>query len=220
MFIEPFAILLALLPLIGYLAVLGVIRVTGQTLVTTGGRDFAALGVAIAGFVAVGPAELFFPNAAATVFGPIVWLALISFYGLLVTLIVLTSKPKLVVIGRMPNELYEPLLNAARKLDPEAQGNESSLQVELVSLGIHLRLDGQRGIDHAQIVSFESGVSIRFWNQLLGHLRQEVLQLPAPHSRRGYATLLAAAGLCGVILWQGLGNPDQVVEGFREWLWR
>jgi hypothetical protein len=220
MFIEPFAIMLALLPLIAYLLVLGSIRISGKTVVTTGGRDIAALAVAIAGLVAVGPAELFFPNAAATVFGPIVWIALIAFYGLIVSLIALTSRPILVVFGRTPHELYGPLLNACLSVDADAKGDPSTLQVHLVSLGVHLRLDGQRGIDCAQVVSFESGVSLRFWNLLLGRLRQETLQLPAPYPRRGFAMLLAAVGLCGIILWQGFSDPEQVVEGFRDWLWR
>ena len=74
--VEPFTIVLALLPLIGYLLVLGTVRISGRVLVTTGGRDVAALGMAISGLCAVGPAELFFPNHAAIVFGPLVWVAL------------------------------------------------------------------------------------------------------------------------------------------------
>ena len=77
--VEPFTILLALLPLIGYLLVLSAIRLSGRALVTTGGRDVAALAMAISGLIAVGPAELFFPTAAATVFGPAVWVALAVF---------------------------------------------------------------------------------------------------------------------------------------------
>ena len=74
MFVEPFVIVMAFVPLIGYLLVLGWIRISGRAVVTTGARDTAALALAISGFIVVGPAELFFPNAAATAFGPIVWL--------------------------------------------------------------------------------------------------------------------------------------------------
>ena len=65
--IEPFTVLLALLPLIGYLLVLCIIRLSGRAIVTTGGRDIAALAIAISGLLAVGPAELFFPSSAAAV---------------------------------------------------------------------------------------------------------------------------------------------------------
>jgi hypothetical protein len=220
MFIEPFAVLLAFIPLIGYLLVLGAIRLLGKTVVTTGGRDIATVAFAISGFVAVGPAELFFPNAAATVFGPTVWLALIAFYALVVALIVLTARPKLVAFGRTPEELFEPLLIASRRIDSDAVGDLSTLQVHLPSLGVHLRLDGQRGIDYAQIVAFEAGVSLRFWGQLLGHLRTEVAALPAPQPRRGFTMVLVAFTLIGLLLWQGISHQAQVVEGFRDWLWR
>ena len=136
--IEPFKILLALLPLIAYLAVFSVIRLSGRALVTTGGRDLAALSMAISGMLAVGPAELFFPTSAAAVFGPTVWLALAAFYGLTVSLIVLSSPPKLVVYGRTPEELFAPLLAAAKQIDAAATGDAATLQVSLPTLGVHL----------------------------------------------------------------------------------
>ncbi len=218
--VEPFTIVLALLPLIGYLVVLGLIRISGRVLVTTGGRDIAALGMAISGLCAVGPAELFFPYHAAIVFGPLVWVALAMFYSLCVSLIALTSAPKLVVYGRTPDELFEPLLRAARRIDPAATGDAGSLSVSLDSIGIHLRLDGQRGVDYAQVLAFETGVSLRFWSKLLGALRSEVHVSPAPMPRRGIVMLLSALMLAGILLWEGFGNQELVVEGFREWLWR
>lgn len=218
--IEPFTIVLALLPLIGYLVVLGLIRVSGRVLVTTGGRDVAALGMAVSGLCAVGPAELFFPSHAAIVFGPLVWIALGIFYALCVALVSLTSAPKLVVYGRTPDELYEPLLAAAQRIDPTATGDAAALSVSLPSAGIHLRLDGQRGVDHAQILVFEPGVSIRFWSKLLGYLRDAVHHSPAPMPRRGIIMLVTATFLGCILVWQGFGNQALVVDGFRDWLWR
>ena len=90
---DPFTILLALVPLIAYLLVISAVRLSGRALVTTGGRDIAALALAVSGLLAVGPAELFFPSAAATVFGPAVWIALAVFYGLSVSLIALSFPP-------------------------------------------------------------------------------------------------------------------------------
>ncbi|MEM7316751.1 MAG: hypothetical protein AAF497_26760 [Planctomycetota bacterium] len=216
----PFTIVLALLPLIGYLTVIGMVRVSGRVLVTTGGRDTAALGIAICGFMAVGPAELFFPHQFATVFGPLVWVALATFYALCVALVALTGAPKLVVYGRTPDELFEPLLRAAQRIDAAAKGDESTLSVTLPAAKIHLRLDGQRGVDCAQVTAFEPGVSLRFWSLMLGNLRTEVRQSPAPLPRRGFGMLLAATVLGGILVWQGFGYQELVVEGFREWLWR
>ena len=217
---EPFTILLALLPLIGYLAIFSLIRLSGRALVTTGGRDIAALGIAISGMLAIGPAELFFPSAAATLFGPLVWIALGSFYALTVSLIALTSQPKLVIYGRTPEELFDPLLAAARQIDPEAVGDDSSLQVSLPNVGMRLRVDGQRGIDYSQVLSFEPNMSLRFWNKLLSGLRSEVRKQVSPMPRRGFAMLLVALGLCSILVWKSFGNRELVVEGFRDWLWR
>lgn len=217
---EPFALLLAMLPLIGYLSLISGIRLSGRALITTGGRDTAALAMAIAGMLAVGPAELFFPTAAATLFGPIVWLALAAFYVLSVALIVLSSKPKLVVIGRTPEEMYEPLLAAAREIDPKANGEPQTLQVLLPNLRIRLRLDGNRFIDHTQVVSFEPNISLRFWSTLLGNLRFQIRQQPGPAPHRGFGMLLTALFLAAILTWQSFSKHDLVVEGFREWLWR
>lgn len=218
--IEPFTVLLALLPLIGYLAVFSLLRLSGKVLVTTGGRDVAALAIAVSGMIAVGPAELFFPSSAAAVFGPIVWLALASFYGLSVSLIALAMPPRLVVYGRTPEELFEPLLASARRIDPSAAGDVNTLQVRLPALSIHLRLDGQPGLDHARVLAFEPNITLKFWNQLLANLRAETHHQPAPMPRRGFSMLIVACCLSLILIWQSFSNQELVVEGFRQWLWR
>jgi hypothetical protein len=218
--IEPFTILLALLPLIGYLSVFSLLRLSGKVLVTTGGRDVAALAIAVSGMIAIGPAELFFPRSAAAVFGPVVWFALGSFYGLSVSLIALAMPPKLVVYGRTPEELFEPLLVSARRIDPAAAGNAHTLQVSLPTLSIHLRLDGQPGFDHARVIAFEPNVPLKFWNQLLATLRAEAHQQPIPMPRRGFGMLIVASFLSLILIWQSFSNQALVVEGFRDWLWR
>ena len=218
--IEPFKILLALLPLIGYLLVISMIRLSGRAMVTSGGRDIAALAMAISGLLAVGPAELFFPTAAATIFGPVVWVALGLFYALCTALIALTTTPRLVVYGRTPEELFEPLLAAAKELDPQASGDIANLQVRLPKAGVHLRLDGQRSIDHAQVLAFEPNVSLQFWKTLLIHLRKQVAQRASPMPRRGFAMLVVVVLLSCVLAWQSFGNRELLVEGFRDWLWR
>ncbi|QDT12849.1 hypothetical protein [Planctomycetes bacterium K23_9] len=219
MFIDPFSIMLALLPLIGYLLILGTVRMLGHALVTTGGRDIAALGVAVSGLFAIGPAELFFPNAAATVFGPLVWVALLIFYGLIVSLVALTSAPRLVAYGRSPEELYQPLLAAAQRIDPSAVAIDGH-RVHLPAMGIHFRLDGFRDADHAQVLAFEPGIPLRIWSQLLAGFRDEVSKLPSPERRHGFMMLMAAGALICLLLWQGISGHEQVVQGFRHWLWR
>lgn len=218
--IEPFVVLLALLPLISYLALLSLIRLSGHVLVTTGGRDIAALAVAISGLVMVGPIELFFPRTAATVFGANVWIALGIFYALCVTLLALMSRPKLVVYGRTPADVFPALLAAAQAIDPAATGDATALQVYLPASHLRLRADGQRFVDYAEIVAFEANAPPAFWSQLLGQLRVQVAAAPARVPRRGFAMLLSALALTAILLWQSFGNQALLVQGFKDWLWR
>ena len=51
--VDPFTVLLALAPLVAYLMVISGVRLSGRALVTSGGRDIAALALAISGFLAV-----------------------------------------------------------------------------------------------------------------------------------------------------------------------
>ena len=69
---EPFTLLLSLTPLWIHVLVIAVIRLSGRFCVSTGGREIAMLAFAVSGLIAVGPVELFFPMAAAAVFGPMV----------------------------------------------------------------------------------------------------------------------------------------------------
>jgi hypothetical protein len=218
--VEPFAILIALLPLIGYLVVFSLIRLSGHALVTTGGRDIAALAFAVSGMVVVGPIELFFPRVAATVFGAKVWIALAIFYVLCVILIALTSRPKLIVYGRTPAETFGPLLSAAQAIDPAASGDADTLQIMMPTSGVRLRADGQRLADYTEILSFEPNLSPMFWNQLITVLRRELGQTKATRPRQGFSMLLVAGMLSGLMIWQSFGNQELVVQGFKEWLWR
>tara|TARA_R110002049_G_scaffold2750_2_gene21563 strand:+ start:381984 stop:382664 length:681 start_codon:yes stop_codon:yes gene_type:complete len=219
-YFEPFPLLLALVPLIGYLSLMGLIRVSGNTLITSGARDIAALGLAISGLVAVGPAELFFPMAAATAFGPFVWIVLIIFYALCVTLVAMTAKPKLVAYGRTAEEMYPLLLTAAQQIDADAVGDDEQMQVELPGAKVHLLAFSHPGIDFTYITSLEPNTSVTFWNLLLSNLRTQVASTPKTSPRQGYGMLLIAVGLASILLWQGLDKQTLVVEGFRDWLWR
>lgn len=208
------------MPLIGYLGVLSLVRLSGSTLVTTGGRDIAALGVAIFGLIAVGPIELFFPRPAATLFGAKVWIALVVFYALCVALIALTSRAKLVIYGRTPNEAFEPLLAACQKIDPSASGDAETLQIVLPTARVRVRIAGQKMVDCAEVIAFEPNVTPSFWHRLLSEMRTELSKTKLSRPRYGFTMLMVASVLCGILLWNSYGNQALVVQGFRDWLWR
>ncbi len=212
--------MLALLPLIGYLLLLSSIRISGRALITTASRDIAALGVAISGLVAIGPAELFFPGTAAAVFGPWVWFAIATLYALCLALLAITSTPKLVIYGRTVDQTFEPLVRAAQKLDPSAVGDDTKAQISMPNAGIQLRVEGQPGSDCSQVFSFEPNLSPTFWSRLQGNLRSEFAKETVPRNLRGLGMLSVAFAMIAFLVWYSVGEEDLVVEGFRKWLWR
>lgn len=220
MAIEPFVLLIALLPLAAYLTLFGMIRLSGRPMVTTGGRDTFAIAVAISGLVAVGPAELFFPEAAAAALGMAIWPVLAFLYLLLVTLVILSSRPRLIVYGRGTSALAIPLLRAAQSIDPQASCDESAGQISLPSAGIHLRIDGYRGADTAEVSAYESSIVPSFWQRLLVALQSELSKEEAVAQRRGGMTFVLGAAMLVLVSIQLFVAHEQVVQGFREWLWR
>jgi hypothetical protein len=124
---SPFLLLLAAVPLVSYLGVIAAIRVSGRALITTGGRDIAAIGVAIAGLMAIGPAELVFPAAAATVFGPIVWLWLAMFYVLCVALDCFDRPSPVGGLWTLGRRAFSPFIASGSTHGPGAMGRRGRL---------------------------------------------------------------------------------------------
>jgi hypothetical protein len=215
-----FPILLALLPLGAYLVLMGIIRLYGRPLVTTGGRDTFALAVGISGLAAVGPGELFFPSAAGASFGPAVWPLLAMLYFLLVSLVILNNRPRLVIYGIRDSNVLQPLLLACQKIDVEARLDEAAGTVALPALGIHLRVVPHRGSDSADIETFETNISTQFWQVLLTELRSQIALVPSAPPAAGVVLTLAGLVMLGVVALQLVQQPSQVVQGLRDWLWR
>ena len=220
MVLEPFVLLVALLPLAAYLTLFGLMRLAGKPFVTTGGRDIFATAIAISGLVAVGPAELFFPTAAAAAFGLAIWPVLGFLYLLLITLVILSTRPRLIVYGRGPSSACNALWRAARSIDPQATCDEAAGQVKLPASGIHLRIDGYRGGDISEITAYEGAISPSFWHRLFTALRNELGQAEATAPRRGGTMFLVGSAMLALISIQLFVAHEQVVQGFREWLWR
>ena len=191
----------------------------GRPLVTTGGRDIFALSIGISGLVAVGPGELFFPSAAGATFGPAVWPMLAVFYFLLVTMVILNSRPRLVVYGVGSHDLIQPLLRACERIDPQSVADGLAGTVTLPTHAVHLRVMPHNGSHSADVEAFEPNVSHAFWRLLLAELRREVAVAPAVAPRRGGLLSIGLAMLVLVAL-QVVRSPSQVVEGLRDWLWR
>ena len=216
---ESFSLILALTPLLIHLMVVSAIRLSGRYHVTTGGREIFSLAFAVSGMIAIGPVELFFPMAAAAVFGSLVWAVLLLFYALCVILLVLGAKPRLVVYGGEPSELLEPLLEAAKSVDGEATTVESQLQVFLPQHGVHLKITGQSSSDYANIVAFEDNLSVAFWSTLKKSF-EEKLRGRSTSKKRGILLGFATAMLTVFLLYRMIQSGDEVATAIRDWIWR
>ncbi len=108
--------------------------------------------------------ELFFPRAAATLLGPRVWLLLLILYLLSVLLIVLASKPRLIVYGMTREELDEHLHSAFQELDPQTQWMGE--HVQSASLGVSAIVEKAGPGRVSQIVAVSHRQDLRGWVML------------------------------------------------------
>jgi hypothetical protein len=218
MWIDPFRLCVALVPLVSYLLLLGLVNLWRRPLLTTGARDLAALAIGVSGLIIVGPLELWMPEAAAATFNVYVWLLLIAFYGLVVTFLVLLARPRLVIYNIDVPQLRPILARVIEKLDADARWAGDSLA--LPTLGVQLHLDNFPIMRNVSLVASGPQQSLEGWNQLEESLGQALRSTEVPRNFGalglvGIATLLGAG-----TLFYMLSDPQAVAQGWREMLWR
>ena len=184
---DPLHFCIAVGPLAVYLLLLGVMNLRGRPLVTTGARDAAALGIGLVGFVIAGPMELFFPEGAASRFGGWVWLMLIVFYGLCVSLTVLLMRPRLVVYN-VTREQVRPLLSEiATRCDSGSRWTGDSLIIP--KLGVHLQLESVDWLKNVQLVASGNQQSFEGWSKFESELKTGLKNMKVRPSMLGYVML-------------------------------
>lgn len=187
---DPLRFFIAIAPLAAYFMLLGVINLRRCPFLTTGARDAAALGVAIAGFVIVGPIELFLPEAAANRFGPYVWVLLLVFYGLCLSLIVLLTRPRIVIYNGSPEQVRPVLASVVAELDKEARWAGDS--VTLPTLGIHLHMEALPVLRNVQLVASGPHQSFNGWRKLEFELALALKQSTSSSSPYGLMLVIVA----------------------------
>ena len=127
-------------PLAIYLLVLGWINLRPWPVVVRGERETAALGLALAGCVLVGPGQLLLPPAATQHFGPWVWPMLLLAYVLAVTLAILVARPRLVIYNVDPLAVRAVLVQLARELDAAPMGGRQRRAGRSAARSAHRKL--------------------------------------------------------------------------------
>lgn len=212
--LDPLHFAVAFGPLAVYLLLLGAINLTPRPLLTTGGRDTAALGIAIVGFVLVGPFELFLPERTAVHFGLYVWLLLLVLYALCLVLVVLMMRPRLIIYNITTEQLRPVLSEVAKELDPEARWSGESLL--LPELGVQLSVEPQTSVKLVQLAAVGSQLNMAGWRQLERRLAAALKSQRTGYN--SYGATLVSFGLlfAGASIWWLMSDPARVQRAYEE----
>jgi len=214
---DPLHFCIAVAPLAVYLLLLGVMNLRGRPFVTTGARDAAALGIGLVGFVIAGPMELFYPEGAASRFGGWVWIMLIVFYGLCVSLVVLLMRSRIVIYNVSLEQLRPILTSVAMKLDRRSRWTGDSLLMP--EQRVHLHVETVEALKNVQLTAGGNQQSYEGWQALEKELADALKQLPVGPNLVGVPFLIVSGALAlGAATW--MLQDQQAVAQALEALWR
>lgn len=203
-------------PLAVYLLVLGYVNLSSRPFLTTGARDLAALGVAVSGFAVAGPMELFLPEAAALQLGGLVWLLLIAFYGLCLTLVVLLMRPRLVIYNVTGEQLRPILAEVVAELDTESRWAGESLV--LPQLGVQLHVESFAPLRNAQLVSAGPVQSYAGWRRLEVALAEALPRTAGSPNPYGFSLMFVGTLMIGMIAFWTVSDPQELFLALHEML--
>lgn len=214
MTVDPLRLAIALVPIAAYVLLLGFVNLRRRPFLTSGGCDLTALGVALSGLMLVGPLELFRPEAATRSFGNYIWLFLLMFYLLWLVLIVLLSRPRLVIYNISAEELHSILAEAAARLDPTARwaGN----QLSIPKLGIQLHLDSFDLMRNVSLASSGGRQSIDGWRRLARELAPALRTIRVKSNPRAIGFLAVSLALFAICLTQLFNRPEALMQAMNE----
>jgi hypothetical protein len=197
---------------------LGLINLSSRPLVTSGGRDLAALALGISGLMLVGPLELFFPEVAVERFGGYVWLLLMGLYVLLVVLLTLLLRPRLVLYNVTAEQLRSTLASVVAELDPDARWAGESLV--LPRLGVQLYLEPFLAMRNVQLVSSGPHQSYAGWRRLEQSLVKAFKGTVSPPNPYGFSLVFFGLLMVALVTFAVVSETDAVAQALDEMLRR
>ena len=206
----------ALTPLAIYLLRLGLINLLRWPVVKSGARNIAFLGFGLSGFVVIGPMALFLPGPAAIAFGPWVWLLMIVFYGLCVTLWILLARPRLIVHNATIDLIRPILASAATKLDAEVRWAGDSLVLPQANVQLHL--ESYPPMRNVSLVAIGDQQSYTGWQRLQRELRSALRQTEVPRNPRGFSFLAVGIVMASWPFYLMIRDSDTVAQTLKEML--
>lgn len=218
MYVDPLHFTIALGPLAVYLLLLGTLNLSRRPFLTTGARDISALGLAISGFVVAGPMELFLPESAAVHFDGYIWVLLLGFYMLCLTLLVLLLRPRIIIYNVTADQLRPTLVSAATELDPDARWAGESLV--LPQLRVQLHVEPFIAMRNVQLVSSGPRQSYVGWRRLEDALARALRETTCTPNPYGVSLIFFGLLMVGLITYCVVNDSQAVAHALREMLRR
>jgi hypothetical protein len=217
---DPLRLCLALGPIAVYLVLLGMMNLGKRPFLVSGTRDAAALGLAVSGFIIIGPLSLLFPDAAAAHLGPsgpwYVWAVLLALYGLCLVWVLLTLRPRLVIYNISADQLRPILADLVERLDPEARWAGDSLV--LPALGVQLHVEGVAWMRNVALVSAGLHQDHQGWRRLESSLAGALGQIEVRRNPGGLILLSIGVVIVGILIGAIAHDPQAVGRALMDML--
>lgn len=210
---DPFRFCLVLGPLAFYFVLLGRINWRRKPFLITGGRDIAALGVAVSGMIFVGPVELLVPAETVAGFQIFLWLLLIVMYSLCVSLAALLARPRLTIYNISTDELWPILTSTVAAIDPDARWAGSN--VWLPNQQVELHIQSSSPMRNVSLVATGERQSFDGWQHLESTLAARLAQVTVPANPWGPALSMMSLTMFLTIGWHLVKHPQVIAQSFR-----
>lgn len=213
--VDPLHFVIGVGPLAVYLLLIGLLNYSRRPFLTSGSRDATALGVAISGLVIAGPMELFMPPAAADRFSGWVWILLLMFYGLCVSLFILLMRPRLVIYNISVDQLRPLLMEAVHEIDKESRWAGDSLMMPNLRIQLHVEPSILRNV---QLVSSGPKQSLEGWLKLETKLAEALKPIRSTRNPVGLGMMIISGLLALTCTIWMLTSPQSVAQSLSEML--
>lgn len=212
---HPFHLCLALGPVAMYLLLLGAVNLSRRSLLVSGGRDAAALALAVAGLVVIGPMELFFPFESVAMLGPVfAWVLLLALYVMCVVLWLLLLRPRLVIYNISADKLRPILADVVNQFDADARWAGDSLAIP--GLGIQLYIDAFKPLRSVSLISAGANQTHAGWRRLEAALRAALAREEVGRNPQGLTLILAGLLCITAIVLVIAHNPETVAQSLLD----
>ena len=217
---EPFHQCLALGPVAIYMLLLGVINLVRRPLVVSGGRDAAALGLAVSGLIFVGPTALLFPQSIAAHFGPTgtkyLWLMSVGLMAICLVTLLLILRPRLIIYNISVDQFRPILAEVVERIDADPRWAGDCLF--LPGLGVQLHLESFGWMRNISLVSSGPKQDYQGWSRLEVELATALRGIEVPWNLAGLMLLSIGNVLIIGLAWAIIRDPQAIARTVFELL--